>query len=88
MRAIAEPDGVGAQHDGELVQEGLRGRPGWVDVIVHAELSGRPHFAMAYEKMMQYIHQFGDEIWQPTRGEIADHLLKTSKKAEPYRPLD
>lgn len=69
-------------------QEALRGRPGLVDVIVHAELSGRPNFAMAYEKMMHYVKQFGDEIWQPTRGEMADYLLKVSKKAEPYRPLD
>ena len=69
-----------------MYQEALRGRPGAMDVIVHAELGGRPNLACAFEEMIKYCKQF--ETWIPLRREVADYLLSSNMKAEPYRPLD
>jgi peptidoglycan/xylan/chitin deacetylase (PgdA/CDA1 family) len=72
-----------------IYQEALRGRAGAMDVIVHAELGGRPNIAVAFEQMMRYVKQYQDDVWIPTRRELADYLLSSSNlPAEPYRPLD
>ena len=71
-----------------IYQEALRGRAGAMDVIVHAELGGRPNIAVAFEQMIRYVKQYQD-VWIPTRRELADYLLSSSNlPAEPYRPLD
>ena len=60
-----------------------------MDVIVHAELGGRPNIAVAFEQMIQYVKQYQDDVWIPTRRALADYLLSSSNlPAEPYRPLD
>jgi urate oxidase len=72
-----------------IFQEGLRGRAGAMDVIVHAELGGRPNIAVAFEQMIRYVKQYQDEVWIPTRRELADYMLSAANlAAEPYRPLD
>ena len=71
-----------------VYQEALRGRPGRVDATIHAELGARPHLLAGFEKMMQYVNQYRDELWVPTNRQIADHCLKTSKDAKPYDPFD
>jgi peptidoglycan/xylan/chitin deacetylase (PgdA/CDA1 family) len=72
-----------------IYQEALRGRAGAMDVIVHAELGGRPNIAVAFEQMIQYVKQYQDDVWIPTRRALADYLLSSSNlPAEPYRPLD
>ena len=72
-----------------IFQEGLRGRAGAMDVIVHAELGGRPNIAAAFEQMIRYVKQYQDEVWVPTRRELADYMLSSSNlPAEPYQPLD
>jgi peptidoglycan/xylan/chitin deacetylase (PgdA/CDA1 family) len=72
-----------------IYQEALRGRAGAMDVIVHAELGGRPNIAAAFEQMIRYVKQYQDDVWIPTRRELADYLLSSSNlPAEPYRPLD
>jgi peptidoglycan/xylan/chitin deacetylase (PgdA/CDA1 family) len=72
-----------------IYQEALRGRAGAMDVIVHAELGGRPNIAVAFEQMIRYVKQYQDDVWIPTRRELADYLLSSSNlPAEPYRPLD
>jgi peptidoglycan/xylan/chitin deacetylase (PgdA/CDA1 family) len=72
-----------------IYQEALRGRAGAMDVIVHAELGGRPNIAVALEDMIRYVKQYQDEVWIPLRREVADYLLEQSNlPAEPYRPLD
>jgi hypothetical protein len=39
--------------------------------------------------MIRYVKQYQDEVWIPTRRELADYLLSSSNlPAEPYRPLD
>jgi peptidoglycan/xylan/chitin deacetylase (PgdA/CDA1 family) len=72
-----------------ISQEALRGRAGAMDVIVHAELGGRPNIAVAFEQMIRYVKQYQDDVWIPTRRKLADYLLSSSNlPAEPYRPLD
>jgi peptidoglycan/xylan/chitin deacetylase (PgdA/CDA1 family) len=71
-----------------IYQEALRGRPGALDVIVHAELGGRPNMAGAFEQMLRYTKQYQDEVWIPLRREVADHMLASNLPAEPYRPLE
>lgn len=71
-----------------IYEEARRGRAGAMDVIVHAELGGRPNIAAAFEQMIRYVKQYQDEVWIPLRREVADHLLASNKPAEPYRPLD
>jgi peptidoglycan/xylan/chitin deacetylase (PgdA/CDA1 family) len=72
-----------------IYREALRGRPGAMDVIVHAELGGRPNIAAAFEEMVRYVRQYGDEVWIPRRREVADYLLSSATlPAEPYRPLE
>jgi peptidoglycan/xylan/chitin deacetylase (PgdA/CDA1 family) len=70
-----------------VYQEALRGKPGRIDALVHAELGGRPYMAHAFEKMIKYLKRYEDEIWFPTRAEIADYMLRTVNEAEPYKPL-
>jgi peptidoglycan/xylan/chitin deacetylase (PgdA/CDA1 family) len=72
-----------------IYQEALRGRPGAMDVIVHAELGGRPNIAVAFEQMVRYVKQYRNDVWIPTRRDLADYLLSSlNLPAEPYRPLD
>jgi hypothetical protein len=42
-----------------------------MDVIVHAELGGRPNIAAAFEQMLRYARQYQDEVWIPLRREVA-----------------
>ena len=72
-----------------IYQEALRGRAGAMDVIVHAELGGRPNIACALEQMIRYVKQYQEQVWIPLRRDVADYLLTSSNlPAEPYRPLD
>jgi peptidoglycan/xylan/chitin deacetylase (PgdA/CDA1 family) len=71
-----------------IYQEALRGRSGAMDVIVHAELGGRPNIAAAFEAMIRYVKQYQEQVWIPRRREMADYLLASNLSAEPYRPLD
>ena len=71
-----------------IYQEAQRGRPGALDVILHAELGGRPNIAAAFEEMILYTKQFGSEVWIPRRREIAQYMLGLDRSAEPYRPMD
>jgi allantoinase len=66
--------------------EAKNGRHGRVDATVHAEYSGRPYLAPTFEKMIQYVHSFGDEVWIATCAEMADHTRKT-KPVEAYDPF-
>ena len=70
-----------------VYEEALRGKPGRIDALVHAELGGRPYMAHAFEKMIRYTRQFEDLVWFPTRAELAEHMLAHSTYIEPYKPL-
>ena len=69
-----------------VLEEGARGKPGRIDALVHAELGGRPYMAHAFEKMLRYV-QAHEEVWFPTRAEIAEFMLNSGAKAEPYTPI-
>lgn len=73
-----------------MYQEALRGRAGAMDVIVHAELGGRPNIAIGVEQMIRYVKQYHDQVWIALRREVADYMLSPASKmkAEAYRPLD
>ena len=72
-----------------IYQEGLRGRAGAIDLIVHAELGGRPNIAAGVEQMIRHVLQHKSEVWIPRRAELADYMLDGSGLgAEPYSPLD
>jgi peptidoglycan/xylan/chitin deacetylase (PgdA/CDA1 family) len=71
-----------------MMQEALRGRVGAMDVITHAELGGRPNIACAIEEMIRYVKQYGNDVWIPTRKELADYMLARPGEPEPYAPLD
>jgi peptidoglycan/xylan/chitin deacetylase (PgdA/CDA1 family) len=64
-----------------VYEEAKRGRPGRIDALVHAELGGRPYMAHAFERMVEYCKQFEDELWLPTRDEIADFMLRREDAA-------
>jgi peptidoglycan/xylan/chitin deacetylase (PgdA/CDA1 family) len=70
-------------------EEALRGRPGAMDVIIHAELGSRPNIIPAFEQMIRYVKQYGDAMWLVTRAQLADYLLSPASKLqpEPYRPV-
>jgi peptidoglycan/xylan/chitin deacetylase (PgdA/CDA1 family) len=87
--ATSGAEAVRAFQDGFdfVYEEALRGKPGRIDALVHAELGGRPYMAHAFEKMIRYCKKFEDLVWFPTRAEMADYVLKTSTYVEPYAPL-
>jgi peptidoglycan/xylan/chitin deacetylase (PgdA/CDA1 family) len=70
-----------------ILEEALEGRHGRVEGMVHAEMGGRPHLALGFEKMMKYVNQYRDIVWVTTREEIADYCLKTNQHSEEYRPF-
>jgi peptidoglycan/xylan/chitin deacetylase (PgdA/CDA1 family) len=67
-------------------QECLRGRPGRMDALIHVELGARPHLMSGFERMLQYMNQFQDDLWMPNRRDIARYCLD-NLKAEPYQPF-
>jgi peptidoglycan/xylan/chitin deacetylase (PgdA/CDA1 family) len=69
------------------LEEARRGRPGRVDATVHAEYTGRPYLAPRFEKIIEYVRSFEDEVWVATHAEMADHALKT-QSVEKYRPFE
>jgi peptidoglycan/xylan/chitin deacetylase (PgdA/CDA1 family) len=70
-----------------VIQEALRGRPGRIDALVHAELGGRPYMIYAFENMIRYVKQFEDMVWFTHRRDIADLCLKQAKNPPDYRPM-
>jgi peptidoglycan/xylan/chitin deacetylase (PgdA/CDA1 family) len=70
-----------------VLEEAMRGKPGRIDALVHAELGGRPYMAHGFEKMIRYLKQYEDVVWFANRNEIADWYLKSNTSAEPYNPL-
>ena len=67
-------------------EDALRGKPGTIMAIMHAELSGRPHMAYAINKMIRYAKEHSDLVWFATRRECAEHCLATVNEAEEFNP--
>ncbi len=69
-----------------LIQEARMGRPGYIDVVTHAELGGRPNIAAAVEMMIKYTKQFGSQVWIANRKEITEYMLNGDFSADDYVP--
>jgi hypothetical protein len=39
-----------------------------------------------FERMLQYMNQFQDDLWMPNRRDVARYCLD-NLKAEPYQPF-
>lgn len=63
-----------------LYKEGLRGRPGWVDIIIHADLGARPYLMSVIEKAIAYAKGF-DGVWFARREDIAAWTLAQHDQA-------
>lgn len=68
-------------------EEALRGRPGRIDALVHADLGGRPYMAYAFEKMIRYVKEFEETVWFTHRRDIAAYSMAQAKNPPEYRPL-
>lgn len=68
-------------------EEALRGRPGRIDALVHAELGGRPYMAFAFEKMIRHLKEFEKLVWFAHRRDIAAYCIAQTKNPPEYRPL-
>jgi allantoinase len=69
-----------------IYEESLRGIPGRIDALIHVELGARPHLMYGFEKMLQYMNQYRDELWLPNRRDMARFCLE-NLETEPYQPF-
>ena len=59
-----------------LYEEGKRGSPKWVDLLLHCHIGARPPIISSFEKALQYFKGF-DDVWYARRRDIAEWILKT-----------
>ncbi len=64
-----------------LYAEGEAGAPKMMSIGLHCRLVGRPGRIGALKRFLDYVRGH-DDVWTPTRGEIAAHWRKT----HPYTP--
>ena len=69
-----------ASATGPAKTQALRGKPGRIDALVHAELGGRPYMANGFERMIRYVRQHEDIVWFPTRDEVVDYLTDYARE--------
>ena len=60
-----------------LYDEGRRGRPAWVDLLLHSDMGGRPTLIGAFERALRYARGF-EGVWFARRRDIAEWTLKQS----------
>ncbi len=63
-----------------LYEEGRRGRPGWVDLLLHCDMGGRPTLIGPVERALQYA-QSRDGVWIARRRDIAEWALENDQTA-------
>jgi peptidoglycan/xylan/chitin deacetylase (PgdA/CDA1 family) len=72
-------DSFKAQFD-ELYREGSRGSPKWMDLVIHAHVSGRPMLAPVIRQCIEYA--MGHEgVWQATKGDLACWFLESEERS-------
>ncbi len=64
-----------------LYEEGKRGAPKMMSIGLHCRLIGRPGRIGALQRFMDHVLKH-DEVWIPTRSQIAEHW----RKVHPYEP--
>ncbi len=57
-----------------LYDEGRRGSPKWVDLLLHCDMGARPGLMSVFEKALRYAKGF-DGVWFARRRDIADWIL-------------
>lgn len=57
-----------------LYDEGRRGSPKWVDLLLHADMGGRPTLTGVFEKALRYAKGF-ERVWFARRRDIAEWVL-------------
>jgi peptidoglycan/xylan/chitin deacetylase (PgdA/CDA1 family) len=58
-----------------LYEEGRRGSPKWVDLLLHTHMGGRPALAGVFERALAYARAY-DGVWFARRRDIAEWMLK------------
>jgi allantoinase len=58
-----------------LYDEGRRGSPKWVDLLLHSDMGGRPALIGVFEKALRYAKGF-ERVWFARRRDIAEWVLK------------
>ncbi len=70
-----------------LYAEGQAGSPKMMSIGLHCRLVGRPGKIAALKRFIDYILSF-DDVWCPTRLEIAEHWAKTRPHERRERPSE
>jgi peptidoglycan/xylan/chitin deacetylase (PgdA/CDA1 family) len=60
-----------------LYEEGRRGSPKWIDLLLHSDMGGRPALISVFEKALRYAKGF-DHVWFARRRDIAEWVLKNN----------
>lgn len=68
-----------------LYAEGQAGAPKMMSIGLHCRLVGRPGKIAALKRFIDYIQSF-DDVWCPTRAEIAAHWIETHPHKRWNRP--
>jgi len=58
-----------------LYDEGRRGNPKWIDLLLHSDMGSRPGLIGVYEKALKYTKGF-ERVWYARRRDIAEWALK------------
>lgn len=54
--------------------EGLRGRPGWADIVLHCHMAGRPTFIPTIRRVVEHARAH-EHVWWTTKSAMADWAL-------------
>jgi len=57
-----------------LHAEGLRGRPGWADVVLHCHMAGRPTFVPTLRAVLHYVRDH-EQVWWTRKSDLAAWTL-------------
>ena len=60
-----------------LYDEGRRGSPKWVDVLLHCDMGARPALMSVFERTLQYAKGH-ERVWFARRRDIARWVLEQS----------
>lgn len=59
-----------------LYEEGRRGDPKWVDLLIHSDMGARPPLMSVFEKALRHAAGF-DGVWWSRRRDLAEWALAT-----------
>ena len=59
----------------QLYGEGVKGRPGWVEIVMHTQMGGRPTLIPMLKRCIAYARQH-DDVWFCRKGDLARWAAK------------